>query len=429
MPSAEPPFQTLGPLLLWVPEVMSGLERFAPTAAATKWAPSPWELHYHRTRPSPWRRELAARVDRRDEEGAAAARWLGRLGETALLERLVQRRWSPDFVTGTPPEGRRAVMAAALADARSVTAQLAGDEPLADCRDAEAIDPVTQRRASRLRTALGEARPARQLAASGPSDGGAARALAVLLRSQTSVDWQLGMIEWMVDRGVAATMGIAAPGTGAGGGEAAPAPPAAATFGEALRQLVDRRDDELQLAPGRIWAALVTPVPLRDAAVEVLRSPAHAAFEHVMTRIERAARDVDGASDLFERCFVDRIRAGRQDVVSRLAEPALLRGFAALRESGNAALWLCAFRSLPDYRGASRVITELEAAWRAPLGSARTPSAPALAQALEDEKSWPGDKLHTFRAWLLAATTAEVARVTPTPPSRGSAQLPLQGTA
>jgi hypothetical protein len=374
-------------------------------------------------------------VDLREAEGAAAARWLGRLGEAALLERLVQRKWSPDFVTGNPPEGRRAVIETALADARSVAAQLAGEAPFADCRQAETIDPLTQRRAlARLRASLAEIDPRGPLPASGPTDGESARALGVLLRSQTTADWRLGMIEWMVDRGVAATMGSAPETAAAPGDDAAGAKPSAATatatatFGEALRHLVDTQHDGLHLAPARVWAALQRPAPLRAAVVTALREPTHSAFEHVLARIERAAGDGAGARDLFERCLVDRVQSGRQDVVAQLGEAALLRAFAAVRESGDAALWLRAFAAVPDYRGASRVIAELEAAWCAPLGSARAPSAPAIAQALEDEKSWRSDKLKTFRAWLLAATTAEVARVMP-PPSRGTAQLLLQGTA
>jgi hypothetical protein len=429
LPSAEAPFAELGALLLWAPQVMEGLERFAGATTAEKWAPDPWELHYHRTRPSAWRRELAVRVERRDAEGAAAARWLGRLGEAASLERLVQRSWSADFATGTPPEGRRAVIEAALADARSVAEQLSGEGPLPDCRGAEAIDPLTQRRALARLSAWRKAAPdAVQACASGPADGEAARALAVLLRSQTSTDWQLGMIEWLVDRGVAASMrGPAAPAAASAGDEAG-TPPPAVTFGEALRQLVVRCRDELQHAPAVVWSALARAVPLRAAVVAALRAPGHGAFEHVLARIEHAAAEAPRASDLFERCLIDRVRAERQEVISHLGEPALLRAFVALRETGDAVLWLRGFRCVPDYRGAARVIAELEAAWRAPLGGARAPSAPAMAAALESDKSWRGEKLQTFRSWLLAAAAAEVARVMPLPPAR-TTQLVLAGTA
>ena len=86
----EPPFAALGELLLHLPDLASLLAPWQdPGVLPAKWQPDPWELHFHRTVATSWRRHLARRGH--EDDGHDARLWLARLGDVEALGRGEQR--------------------------------------------------------------------------------------------------------------------------------------------------------------------------------------------------------------------------------------------------------------------------------------------------------------------------------------------------
>ncbi|HEY0137824.1 MAG TPA: hypothetical protein VGB85_27250, partial [Nannocystis sp.] len=84
------PFAALGELLLHLPDPAALLAAWhEPAERPVKWQPDPFEAHFHRTVPTPWRRHLARRV----ADDTEAALWLARLGDVDALTRLERRSY------------------------------------------------------------------------------------------------------------------------------------------------------------------------------------------------------------------------------------------------------------------------------------------------------------------------------------------------
>lgn len=362
---ARAPFDALGDLLLHLPreEAASALGVWAsPSCASEKWAPSAWELFWHRRsgEDDPWRVRLRRRAHADRAFSSPSLDWLAMLGDVEAVEAVVRAALARSLrdVPVLPPRGPIFVQGTFPSDvvARGVAEQLAaartslGARTLLDRAPATVasspakpppawlaltVDPETMRRALFL-------------VDHGRGDG------AVVDRA---LDWLVcaGVDAFERDRILERLVARAVPEGGAGDeGDA----------GDAAVPLVRRWLGEVKnvhwIEPP--WGALLGAgrrPELVDAVVEVLAQVNTPSWRALVEQLERAG----GERELAERLVMAALARSASRVFAPASTPAEIADAVAIvaRRAASPEVIVQLFAAAPSHAIAARIVAAVEA--------------------------------------------------------------------